>query len=192
MKKFLSVKKLDNWQDVYEEIFVTGFPKEELKPYFLIKKEQDRGFYDVLEFSDDGEPVSYICLWHLESDPNFALIDYFITVPKMRSKGYGSAVLNKLRNMFPGVTLFVECDAVEGDDIEIKSRRMNFYDRNNYRNTGEGVLFFGAHLRILANVPEEKNKEEHLAFLMEKYFGIVKQLGEDIVRKNIIFPYPPK
>ena len=67
---------------------------------------------------------------------------YFATVPEVRGRGYGSKILDMLREENSNIRIFLvvePCDA-SAPDHEIRVRRQDFYRRNGCINTGIQVI----------------------------------------------------
>ena len=77
---------------------------------------------------------------------------YFLAVRKeLRSKGYGSAILNMLKDIYPGYTQVVDLEKQESsaENSEQRKKRLAFYMRNGYKRTGFFAKYCGMDLEIL-------------------------------------------
>lgn len=63
---------------------------------------------------------------------------FFAVDKKLRSKGYGSYILDKIQSMHPNNKLIVSIEPCDkhAADIEQRLRRKNFYRNNGYTETG--------------------------------------------------------
>ncbi len=102
-----------------EELYVSTFPRIERYGFnkLLGYTGYDAGFYVI----DDGGYRGFIHT--VDADIGFFLL-YLSVDPAFRSCGYGSQVLEKLKSDHPEETIFVDAEPPDGEDIEIRSRRI--------------------------------------------------------------------
>ena len=63
----------------------------------------------------------------------------FLAVDKtLRSKGYGSAILQDIQNKYPEKKIIISIEPCDKNafDIELRTKRKEFYMRNGYQETG--------------------------------------------------------
>lgn len=118
-----------------EELYTSTFPRIERYNFnkLLAYTGYDAGFYVI----DDGGYRGFI--YTIDADIAFFLL-YLAVDPAFRCCGYGSQVLEKLKAEHPGETIFVDVEPPEGEDIEIRSRRVRFYERHGFVSNGILVL----------------------------------------------------
>ena len=82
-----------------------------------------------------GFTMGYVCR-------DMMFLVYFATKPELRGKGCGSAILNMLREEFEGYRIFLVTEPLDpgARDIDIRTRRQDFYRRNGCRDTGIRVI----------------------------------------------------
>ena len=93
---------------LYREHLLADFPKSELKPLKGMLNLMDRGVYDPLLVTDNGEPVGYAMVW-LPADRTGALLEYFGVLRGKRNGGIGSRILDLLTGRYG--QLFGEAEA---------------------------------------------------------------------------------
>ncbi|MBP5708476.1 MAG: GNAT family N-acetyltransferase [Bacteroidales bacterium] len=103
---------------------------------------------DFLSIYDKSDFVGFITVLKYK---NLAYL-YFLAVQKeLRSKGYGSAILNMLKDIYPGYTQVVDLEKQDelADNAEQRKKRLAFYMRNGYKRTGFFAKYCGMDLEIL-------------------------------------------
>lgn len=143
---------------LYREHLTTDFPKSELKPLKGMLNLMDRGVYDPLLVTDNGEPVGYAMVW-LSQNRKGALLEYFGVLRGKRNGGIGSRILTLLTGRYG--QLFGEAEAPSSDDPEendLRRRRIAFYERNGFRVLDYECALFGVHFNCLYRGPETDDR----------------------------------
>jgi len=87
---------------------------------------------------------------------------------KLRSKGYGSAILHEIQKIYPDkkITISIEpCDD-KAPDIALRKRRKAFYMRNGYIETGYFMKLNGVMQEIIITNGEFVKGEFRLFFIL--------------------------
>lgn len=118
-----------------EVLYVSTFPRIERYRFakLLSYSDYDCGFRVI----DDGGFRGFI--YTIASDIGFFLL-YMSVDPEFRGCGYGSKVLELLKSEHPGEKIFVDVEPPEGEDAEVRARRVRFYERSGFRQNGMLVL----------------------------------------------------
>ena len=82
--------------DLYENHLEHDFPKSELKSLSMMQSYMERGIYTIYGLYEGEELLAY-ALFMYNKDSGFQLLDYFASNRKYRSKGYGSTLLEMLK-----------------------------------------------------------------------------------------------
>ena len=120
----LELKKSKNYKLVYDDM-LDQFPRDELKPYENFVKIFGSN-YILYEISDDRD-IGYIVLFEYL---DFIFIDYIAIYKEFQSKGYGSLILDNLKESFKqkkGLLLEVEKEDMNNPNTK---RRIAFYKKN--------------------------------------------------------------
>ena len=184
----MQLKLLDSTEisNLYQDHMVIDFPKDELKPLNMILKSVKEGFYDCFGLYDEEEMVGYTFMVKLD---NSYLIDYIAIFPECRNKGIGANLLAIIDDYLENADrIFGEVEdpayTKEKSQKELQSRRLNFYLRNNCRDTGLRVDCFGVKYIILeAGKTQFENKDDAWN-LYEKFYRSF--LPADKFNKNIM------
>ena len=109
------------------QIIEISFPEDEYRTYDEQKALLDNSAYEVYILSDldDKAIKAFIAVWNFDS---FAFIEHFAVNPTYRNNGIGSTFLREIVCMLGKMV----CLEVEPPDNEMASRRICFYERNNF------------------------------------------------------------
>ena len=81
-------------------------------------------------------------------------IVYFAVEPELRSRGYGSQILQAIRKQHPDtrivVDIEVEEDSKDAEELERRNRRRDFYQRNGFDASPVDYVWQGEHYRLLS------------------------------------------
>ena len=151
----MRIELLDKKQiiDIYNTRMVNDFPRDELRPLKMITKPYERGIYTCYGLKDDEGDDLLGYAFFVKSGNHF-LFDYLAISDDKRDTGLGTIFLGLLREELSS------CDSVIGevedpdcdDDVvskENKNRRLSFYLRNGYIDTGVRVKLFGVDYIVL-------------------------------------------
>ena len=122
------IRKLmrEDFDSVFQLVEVS-FPKDEYRTYDEQKALLDDTAYEIyiLPDLDDDAIRAFIAAWKFDS---FAFIEHFAVNPNYRNQGIGGDFLRKIVRMLGKMV----CLEVEPPDNETASRRIGFYERNNF------------------------------------------------------------
>ena len=170
---------------IYHEHMKEDFPAAELKPLEMIKKGIAEGYYRFLGLFDGDEIIGYTGLIYHE---DACLIDYLAVMPEWKNRGIGSVMLKLLKAYLKDTEYVigeVEIPACGEDEAErnLRSRRMDFYLRSGFYDTGMDVSVFGVRFRLLAFADKPHDGQE----ILTRYRNIYRYvLPEDLFRNNVL------
>ena len=153
-------------------LYLSAFPRNERKPFWLIKKKVSEGKMKIMAIEEEG--FAGLAILMLYKD--IVLLDYFAISPSRRDEGLGSEALKILRDMFSERRLFLEIELPDGGENDyIKERRKAFYLRNGLVETGFKASVFGVPMEMLTFGS---------IISMDDYFGIYRYvLGSFLASK---------
>ncbi len=128
-------KKLDNYNEIVE-FMKRSFPKEELMPMWLLILVSKMKKYEFNAYYDDDLFVGI--LFTIESKESI-FIFYIAVNDKIQSKGYGSRLLELIFDRYSKkhISLFIETmDDINASNYEQRVKRLSFYERNGFMQTG--------------------------------------------------------
>lgn len=135
-----------DWLRIYR-LYRRAFPREERKPFAMIRKMHREGRTDVWLAEQNGR---FAGLAATINGDGVILLDYLAVHEKMRDQGVGSAMLQSLLTHYEGRGLFVEIEAADRDDPSgEKVRRKAFYLRNGLIDMHVTALLFGVRMELL-------------------------------------------
>ena len=128
-------------------LYQRAFPRDERKPFKIIRRMRREGRTDVWLTEQDGH---FAGLAATINAPDVILLDYLAVHKKQRSQGIGSAILQALLEKYAGRGLFVEIEAADRDDpTGEKARRKAFYLRNGLTDMHVIAILFGVRMELL-------------------------------------------
>lgn len=145
--KIIQAKKLIHKLKIYR-LYMSAFPKYERKPFSMILSMQKKGKTDLWYAESDGK---FIGMGATINGDNLILLDYFAVSQKYRSKGYGSQILQKLRDLYPGKGFFLEIEKVykDAENYHERHRRKQFYLNVGMKELGTYAKLFGVDMELL-------------------------------------------
>jgi len=166
MIKKVLVKKDSKEEKVLNKILAEAFDISKYPiEYFAYNKNIKRYLFKE---DDKNIGVMVVCF-----TKNIVYPIVFAVNNKIRSKGYGSKILAKLKIMSKDkkIVLAIELINPKSKDYINQERRRKFYLKNGYKFTGVGVVFFGNHkYELLSNESKVYKKD---------FKEIFKAMGND-------------
>ena len=170
---------------IYNVRMKEDFPPAELKALKIIEEGIQAGFYRFPGLFDGDEIIGYTGLIYHE---DACLIDYLAVMPEWKNRGIGSVMLKLLKAYLKDTEYVigeVEIPACGEDEAErnLRSRRMDFYLRSGFYDTGMDVSVFGVRFRLLAFADKPHDGQE----ILTRYRNIYRYvLPEDLFRNNVL------
>lgn len=131
-----------------KRIYFEAFPKKERMPFPMMVAMSKLWNTQFLSFYDGDTLCGFV---YLAKSRQVVFVMFFAVDQSLRSKGYGSAILQELRQRFPDKKIIITiepCD--EGAcDLALRKRRKAFYLRNGYRETGYRIRLSGVTQEII-------------------------------------------
>ncbi len=149
-----AVRRLTDFAQIrtlYRSRMKKDFAPNELKPLSAMRRLWRKNAYDCYGLFDGEEILGYAFFVCVGKD---RLLDYLAVAEGCRGKGRGSAFLNALAGFLADADCVV-CEvedpdkAADGDERTLRRRRLRFYLRGGYLDTGLTAAVFGADYRIL-------------------------------------------
>jgi GNAT superfamily N-acetyltransferase len=134
-------------------LYHTAFPKEEQMPWWILRLTSLRRDMGVEGFYEGDRLRGFT---HSVATEDVLFLLFFAVNDDCRGQGWGSEILTKLKAENPGrtVVLNVELLDPEANNYDQRLRRMAFYKRNGFFDTGYDVDEVGGTFRVLATKPE--------------------------------------
>jgi len=148
--------------EIFQKDMFRDFPEDEIKPWEVILRMVNDGVYDLLAAIEDGTMVGYA--WIFRPDSDAVLIDYLAVMPQLRGTGVGTRILSALGKQYcaGGKRLLLESEYPEtAPEPDVARRRLGFYAKAGFCDTGVQVLLFGVRFCILS-LGEDKQGRDHM------------------------------
>ncbi len=147
------------------QMYLDAFPAKERMPFpmmVLMSKLWNTDFQGVY----DGDNLcGFIYLAH---NRKMVFIMFLAVDESLRSKGYGSAILQEIQKKYSNKKIIVSIEPCceSAPDIELREKRKAFYMRNGYKESGYWMKLSGVEQEILISNGEFDSKEFRLFFLI--------------------------
>ena len=151
--------KLKEYREI-KDLMCRAFPKEELFPMWVLRALATRESVDFLAYYDAD---SFCGISYSISSKDIVFALYLAVNEQIRSRGYGSAILQYLKRKFPDKQLALNIEQLEpgSKDYAQRVRRFAFYAKNGFVDTQYQITDHSGSYQILAttdNLPVEAYK----------------------------------
>ena len=153
MLQFFEVTKKSPWLPQVKALYESAFPVNERIPMKqLLDNKIQREFFAFVDTIDDTP--TFCGFSNSISHGDITNIVYFAVEPELRSRGYGSQILQAIREKHPDsrivVDIEVEEDSKDAEELERRNRRREFYLRNGFDAVPVDYHWQGEHYRLLS------------------------------------------
>ena len=154
-----------------KSLYNSSFPKQERLPFPALVALAKFWNTDFWAFYDHDRFCGFICN---ARDGQWVYVMFLATDAQLRSKGYGSAILQDTLACHAGKNVVLSYLAVDeaAEDYAERLRRRDFYAANGFTDTGYAMEMNGAKLDVVANT--DCNMEEFEQFFKNYSQGIMK------------------
>ncbi len=162
----MEFKKVDTqqWTEI-KEIYLEAFPKRERKPYFSLRRSVKKGKAIVMTATEEERLLGFVVLIPYK---DMVMVDYLAVSSKIRSKGTGSFIMQKVCEEFSNkkIVLLIERLNDSAENKEQRIARRKFYVKNGF--TSSDIFIDGAsgEMEVL-NYGKKVSKEEYIQ--LQKY-----------------------
>lgn len=149
------------------KLYRSAFPACERKPFSIIRKMHRRGKTDIWYCEEDN---SFVGLVTTINGDDVILVDYFAIAENCRKMGFGSKILQALRNKYSGKGIFLEIEStnVPCENLDERQRRKQFYIKNGMEELGVEANLFGVRMELLG-YNCQMNFDAYKAFYRDNY-----------------------
>jgi len=161
---------------VYKALQKRAFPPEEQYPFWVLKLLACRKGINYLAHYENG---LFCGISYTSGTDSMMYVLYLAVNDEIRSKGYGTKILNQLKEMSIGkeVTLNVEPLDEKADNYSQRVRRMEFYIRNGFRDTGYRLVDLTGEYSVLSTAND---------FSIEEYMKAITRIGMNLYKPKVI------
>ncbi|WP_295058128.1 GNAT family N-acetyltransferase [uncultured Fibrobacter sp.] len=158
MLQFFDVTRDVPWFPQVKALYESAFPANERIPIkHLLDDKIKREFWAFF----DGD--TFCGFSNSISHGDITNIVYFAVVPELRSRGYGSQILQAIREKHPDsrivVDIEVEEDSKDAEELKRRNRRRDFYLRNGFDSSPVDYVWQSEHYRLLSTGGTVTEKE---------------------------------
>lgn len=149
MLQYFEVTKKSPWFPQVKALYESAFPANERIPIkHLLDNKIKREFWAFF----DGD--LFCGFSNSITHGSITNIVYFAVVPELRSRGYGSQILQAIRRQHPDTRIVVDIEVEEDsknvEELERRNRRREFYTRNGFDSSPVDYVWQGEHYRLLS------------------------------------------
>ena len=157
---------ISDWLRLYR-LYLSAFPREERKPFTMIRRMYRKGTTDVWCLKREDE---FVGLGITINGPDLILLDYFAIGKKMRQQGVGSAALPVIVDYYGDKGFFLEIESTLEDapNKNQRLRRKAFYLSCGLRELHTTAKLFGVNMELLG-VRCQLNYDQYKAFYRDNY-----------------------
>ena len=155
--QIIEIKKGSPYLPQVQALYESAFPANERIPMKqLLDNKIKREFWAFFEKEDgeNGAAPTFCGFSNSISHGDITNIVYFAVEPELRSRGYGSQILQAIRRQHPdtriAVDIEVEEDSKDAEELERRNRRRDFYQRNGFDASPVDYVWQGEHYRLLS------------------------------------------
>lgn len=161
--KIVKVVKSKRKQEI-KDIYTSSFLKEDRMPFVLMCMLSYLWHTEFLSFYDEDTLCGFV---YMASIRKLTFVMFFAVDKNLRSKGYGSYILDEIQSMHPNNKIIVSIEPCDEDaeNLEEKLRRKKFYFLNGYVETGYFMKLGGKKQELLIR-NGTFNKKEFIRFFM--------------------------
>ena len=148
-----------------KRIYFESFPKKERMPFSMMVAMSKLWNTEFLGFYDGNALCGFVYLAH---NSKIVFVMFLAVEKALRSKGYGSAILRDIQNKYSEKKIIISIEPCDKDtlDIELRTRRKDFYMRNRYQETGYRMKLNGIVQEIIISNGEFDKKQFRTFFAL--------------------------
>lgn len=171
MKTCIVSRKIKDYAHI-RQLFQSSFPNNEQIPLWLLKMLSYRKNVKFIALYDKEDFCGII--YTIENE-QYLFILYLVVDPRLRSRGYGSKIINFIKQHTTKIiVLNVESVKIVADNHHERLKRMNFYERNGIYDTGYIFEEGGETYSILASDIENFDIKKYKQMIVQFSFGLYR------------------
>ncbi len=162
-------RNLREYDEIYR-LMITAFPESERIPLWILRLLELRKMVSFHAFYDENQFCGFL---YTAEDRKYIFVLYLAVNDKIRSKGYGSRIIEYLKvHCDKIIVLNVEAINVSKDNYLQRKKRVEFYRKNGIIDTGYFFYDGGERYSVLSSDVERFVPEEYEKLLSNFSFGI--------------------
>ena len=171
--------------DRVNELYTDAFPRVDKFAFDAMCRFAKDGGAEFSAYLDDGEFCGFSYVLKAEK---YLFILYVAVDDSKRSKGYGTRVMDRLKEVNPGLdfVLDIELPYEDAANAEQRYRRRTFYERNGFWCTGD-VFGVDDDLYLIMTTGDTWDRDDFLecakrvhGYLPDYYFGEIYHFDDEV------------
>ena len=148
-----------------KRIYFEAFPKKERMPFFMMVAMSKLWNTQFFSFYDGNVPFGFI---YLATIGKIVFVMFFAVEKSLRSKGYGSFILQQIKNEYPNKKIIISIEPCDENafDIELRKKRKAFYIKNGYKESGYMLKLNGVVQEIIITNGDFNKNQFRLFFVL--------------------------
>lgn len=141
------VLEKSQWASV-KEIYMEAFPKQERKPFFVLKHSVKKGKVKIFVAMEGEELLGFVAAIPYKG---MVMVDYLAVSSKIRSKGTGSFLMQEVCKYFQDKTIVLLIERLDevAENAEQRIARRRFYVKNGFTSSELFVEGEGGEMEIM-------------------------------------------
>lgn len=162
-----SIKDAPNKTQI-KRLYHTAFPKEERLPWWLLRLWAFVKRFHLTAYYN-GETFCGFTFGATEADVFYIM--FFAVDRKLRGQGYGSSILEHIKQENPGKTVLLNVELLDeaAPNNAQRIKRMAFYKKNGFTDTGFLIREVGGIFRVLSSTAKIDVRAYQQVFLKISY-----------------------
>ena len=154
-----------------KRIYKTSFPQVEQYPILVLRLLALKSNVNALAFFDEEKLVGF-SYFFINNETVFIL--YLAINDKIRSKGYGTQIINYIKEKFHGRDIFLDVEAPDenADNTEQRKKRIAFYAKNGIHETNNFFKYDTVKYEILSTNLSFSEKDYNMN--LRQFFKVFK------------------
>lgn len=153
----LPVRRFSHFYPQVRALLTEAFPPAELVPEWVLNAFALRRSIDFLAYFDPAQESSFCGITFTVHSEDLLFVIFLATDRSARSKGYGSRILSQLKDRYPTHAIALEIEPMlrDAENFHQRERRLAFYQRNGFEETGLFTNYEGKDFEVLLYVPKQ-------------------------------------
>ncbi|MGN7416038.1 GNAT family N-acetyltransferase [Paenibacillus sp. SAF-068] len=153
-----------------KELYDGAFPEEEKLPMWFLLWKARKSYIHFVAFYDD---LQFIGFTYLIEYKDTTFIFYLAIDTKNRSKGYGSQILSKIKEMYPNNRIILNIEVIDeaASNYEQRVSRKRFYVKNGYRSSNRTISQFNQSYEVM--IHGKDLVEDELRSMLKLFAGTI-------------------
>lgn len=153
----LPVRRFSHFYPQVRALLTEAFPSSELVPEWVLNTFALRRSIDFLAYFDPAQESSFCGITLTIHSEDLLFVIFLATDRSARSKGYGSRILSQLKEHYPEHAIALEIEPMlrDAENFHQRERRLAFYQRNGFDETGLFTNYEDENYEILLYLPAQ-------------------------------------